>query len=87
MQADVGMRLRVNRNSHFYEITFLPDGRTDDFKMMYSGDLLLDLVSKQALQMSIKVLEDTEYLFMEAGGFSEENTGDWQTSYYVLRRQ
>jgi len=81
-----GMRLRVNRNSRFYEITFLPDGRTDDFKMMYSGDLLLDLVSKQALQMSVKVLEDTEYLFMEAGGFSDENTGDWQTSYYVLRR-
>ncbi len=81
-----GMRLRVNRNSRFYEIAFLPHGRTEDFKMMYSGDLLLDIISKQALKMSVKVLEDTEYLFVEAGGFSEENTGDWQTSYYVLRR-
>ena len=81
-----GVRLRVDRNARFYEIAFLPDGRTDDFKMMYSGDMLLDVVSKQAFKMSVKTLDDTEYLFIEAGGFSEENMGDWQTSYYVLRR-
>ena len=84
-EFDPAVKMRVDRNAPYQSITFKPQGRTDDIKVMYSGDLLLDLISKQGLKMMPKEIEGTAYLFIEAGGFKAENTGDWQTAYYVLQ--
>ncbi len=84
---DPAARMRVDRNAPFQEeVTFKPEGRTDDFKVMYSGDLLLDLAGGQGLKMQLRTLDGSEYLFIEAGGFREDQAGDWQTSYYVMQR-
>jgi len=81
---DPAARLKPNRNAPFQTLTFKPEGRTDDVLVMYSGNLLLDLRGNQALQMTRKELEGLVYLFIEAGGFKEEQMDDWTSPLYVL---
>jgi hypothetical protein len=85
-EFDPAVKLKVDRNAPFQAITFKPQGRTGEIMVMYSGDLLLDLGGRQGLRMTVKQIEATAYLFIEAGGFKEDNTGDWQTAYYVMQR-
>jgi hypothetical protein len=83
---DPAARMQVNRNARFQALTIKPGGRTDDLLVMHAGDLLLDLRGNQALQMTIKDLAGVPYLFIEAGGFKEDQAGDWNVSYYVMKR-
>jgi hypothetical protein len=37
--------------------------------------------------MQMKTVGDAEYLFVEAGGFSERNPLDWKPNQYVLKKK
>ena len=37
--------------------------------------------------MKVKTIGGTNYLFVEAGGFSTRNKPEWKTPYYVLKRK
>jgi hypothetical protein len=66
----------------FKEITFKADGRTGEALRIWSGDTLLDLETRQALKMTVK----GEYLFIEAGGFSEKNPVGWKVPLVVMKK-
>jgi hypothetical protein len=67
-------------------ITFKDQGMTDDAFRIWSGDTLMDLSRYQALKMTFKTLGGSDYLFIEAGGFSEKNAEGWKSPRYVLKR-
>jgi len=71
----------------FTAITFEDDGRTDKPTWVWSGDTLMDLTRYQALKMRAKTIDDADYLFVEAGGFSERHPAGWQSPWCVLKRQ
>ena len=66
----------------FKEITFKPDGRTDEPLRLWSGNNLMSLETRQALKMTRK----GEHLFIEAGGFSEKNPVGWKSPLMALKR-
>ena len=68
-------------------MTFRDEGRTDRVTWLWSGDMLMDLTRYQALKMQIKRIDGSDYLFLEAGGFSIRNPVGWQSPWYVMRRQ
>ncbi len=74
------------RNPLFSKLTLNNGGKTADPAWAWSGDTLMDLNKYQALQMQMKLLSGTEYLFVEAGGFSTRNKPDWKPKWLVLKR-
>jgi hypothetical protein len=67
----------------FKEITFKDGGKTDDPLRLWSRDMLLSLEGRQALKMTVK----GDYLFIEAGGFSEKNPVGWKSPLIVLKKK
>jgi len=68
-------------------ISFKDNGQTDKTLWIWSGDTLMDLVRYQALRMTVKGTAASDYLFIEAGGFSEKNPVGCQSPGYVMKRQ
>ena len=79
-------RLPRARNPLFSKIAINNGGATGDPTWVWSGDLLMDLNNYQGLQMQVKLVSGTEYLFIEAGGFSTRNKPDWKPKWLVLKR-
>lgn len=79
-------RLPRARNPLFTTITFSPKGTTEDPTRLWSGDTLMDLNKFQALKMQSKVVEGINYLFVEAGGFSNRHKPGWKSKWLVLAR-
>ncbi|MDG2222412.1 MAG: DUF6288 domain-containing protein [Rubripirellula sp.] len=78
---------RLNpRNANFAQITFRDNGETDDVTRLWSNTILMDLTRYEALKIKPKTIADENYLFIEAGRFSERNPVGWQTSWYVLKK-
>jgi len=46
----------------------------------------MDLGRYQALKMMLKKIDGSDYLFIEAGGFSTNNPVGWQPPLYVMKR-
>jgi len=77
------------------ELTFGDDGFTSDERFGWSADTLMDVKERQALKMTIKGIDGTDYLFIESGGFSRKNRNtwtpdhpaDWTPSLYVMKRK
>ncbi len=69
------------------QVTFFENGRTDNPMWIWSGDTLMDLENFHALKTDIRRIGDTEYLFVEAGGFSNRHHAGWTTPWVVFRRQ
>jgi hypothetical protein len=67
----------------FKEITLKDGGTTSDPLRLWSRDMLLSLEGRQALKMTLK----GEYLFLEAGGFSEKNPVGWKTPLVVMKKK
>lgn len=80
-------RRKSTRGARFTNITFEDQGDTDDLTRLWSGEILLDLNRYESLKMKIEVIDDEEYLFIEAGGFSTRNPVGWQSPWYVLQKQ
>jgi hypothetical protein len=71
----------------FTEMTFENNGRTDQPVYVWSGDTLMDLDRYQALKMTVNRIAGTDYLFIEAGGFSERHPVGWQSPWQVMKRK
>jgi hypothetical protein len=57
-----------------------------DTLWIWSGDILMDLGRYQALKMTVKEIDRSDYLFIEAGGFSTRNLVGWKPPWYVMKR-
>jgi hypothetical protein len=79
-------------------ITFRPQGFTDLPTHYWSGDILMEVAGgkspAQALRMVTKRIEDQDYLFVEAGGFTfshERQTykhpRTWASPWHVYKRR
>jgi hypothetical protein len=66
----------------FKAISFKPDGTTDEPLRLWTGNTLLDLERQQALKMAV----NGDFLFIEAGGFSDKNPVGWKSPLIVLQR-
>ncbi len=73
--------------AHIKEVTFKDKGLTTIGTWIWSGDTLMDLSRYQALKMKVKRIDGSDYLFIEAGGFSTRNRPGWQSPWYVMKRQ
>ena len=71
----------------FNELRFRDGGTTSEALWIWSGDTLMDLDRYQAQKMAINTLGGHDYLFVEAGGFSEKNPVGWRPKLYVLERE
>ena len=74
------------RNAPFSAITFKTDGRTSEPVWAWSGNVLMDLDRYQSLKMQVKEIDEIEYLFVEAGGFSVRQKPGWKSAWFVLRK-
>jgi hypothetical protein len=69
------------------KIVFQNNGHTDAPDFIWSGDMLMDLTRSQALRITPKTIDGTDYLFIESGGFSDRQKSGWQSPWSVLRKQ
>ena len=75
------------RGAPFRQLSFKEGGATDAAMLIWSGDRLLDLNRNQALRIAFKTLGGTDYLFIEAGGFSAKNPVGWTSPLVVMKRK
>jgi len=73
-------------NAPFGGLTLKEDGITDKATRIWSGDTLIDMTRWQALKMTLRTIDGTEYLAVEAGGFSEKNPAGWKSPLIVMKR-
>ena len=69
------------------KLKFTVNGRTDDPLLYYTGDVLMHLNTNQALKMTLKSIEGSDYLFIEAGGFNAQVGPNWKPALLVLKRE
>lgn len=81
-----GGPIKSDRGARFQELTFMNDGATDDGLVIWSDDRLMDLRKNDALRITPKTIDGTDYLFIEAGGFHTKNGPDWTPPLYVMKR-
>ena len=85
--AAQGMGHKMNPGrAQITRLTFKDRGETGALLWIWSGDTLMDLTRNQALKMTVKTIGDSDYLFVEAGGFSTSNPKGWQPPLYVMKR-
>jgi len=53
---------------------------------MWTGDILMNLHNNQALKMTPKTIDGTEYLFIESGGSHPRKSHEWKCPLYVMKR-
>jgi hypothetical protein len=74
------------------ELVLQDGGKVGGVKgFIWSGDMLINSGSEEALKMEIKTVQGKEYLLVEAGGFSQTNEKiedelPWNPNYYVMAR-
>ena len=73
-------------NLRIKTLNFNNDGTTGDPLWLWSGTTLMDLELRQALKITPKIIDGTDYLFIEAGGFSEKNPVGWKSPLVVMKR-
>lgn len=74
------------RRSSIRSLTLRDRGKTDNPMWIWSGSMLMDLKRHQALQMEMKSIQGTAYLFVEAGGFRSRHPAGWTCPWVVLKR-
>jgi hypothetical protein len=75
------------RGIQLKELTFKENGQTGTPLRIYSGDTLMDLHHNQALKITIRTIDGTEYLFVESGGFNEQHGPQWKSPLHVMKRK
>jgi hypothetical protein len=73
-------------NLRIKTLNFNNDGTTGDPLWLWSGTTLMDLELRQALKITPKIIDGTDYLFIEAGGFSDKNPKGWKSPLIVMNR-
>jgi hypothetical protein len=75
------------RGVQIKQLTFKKNGKTGESLRVYSGDTLMDMRHNQALKMTLKKLDGTDYLFIESGGFHEKHGNQWKSTLHVMKRK
>ncbi len=70
----------------FGGLTLKENGLTNKTIMIWSGDTLIDMTRWQALKMTTQTIAGTDYLAVEAGGFSEKNPAGWKCPLMIMKR-
>ena len=81
-----GSRLREDTRWPM-ELELKPGGLAGDPLFMWTGDILMDLNRNQALKMTAKTIDGSDYLFVEAGGFNANGGPAWKSPLYVMKRK
>jgi hypothetical protein len=68
------------------ELTFRPDGKTNDPLWIWSGNTLMNLRKNEALDMLLEKRGDTEFLLIQAGGFETKKGMDWTSPWFIMKR-
>ena len=85
--ADAAKRAEtVRARVQMKAVSFKAGGLTGTDTLFWSGDTLMNLEKFEALKMTLKPIGDMEYLFIEAGGFSEKNPAGWKSPLIVMKR-
>lgn len=63
----------------------LDNSGTDLTSFLWSGDILMDLDRSQALKITPKSIDGSNFLFIEAGGFDPKNPIGWKSQQMVLK--
>jgi hypothetical protein len=80
-------RIKSNKGWPLQQLELKAGGKTGEQLFMWSGDILMDLNSNQALKMTAKTIDDTDYLFVESGGFNAKGGAQWKSPHYVMRKK
>jgi len=80
-------RIRANKGWPLQQLELKSGGKTDTQLFMWTGEILMDLNANQALKMTPKMIDGTEYLFVEAGGFNAKHGPEWKCPLYVMKRK
>jgi hypothetical protein len=79
------------RHAWLKSVSLGADGKTDSGRLFWIDDTLMDLDRGHALTMTLKTIEGTEYLFVEAGGFPGPDprygAAAWKTPLMVMKRR
>lgn len=67
-------------------LSLVDAGLTNSATMIWSGDMLMDLSPYQALKITPKTIDGADYLFVEAGGFSDKHPAGWKSPLIVMKR-
>ena len=86
-EFDPSKRNQKARRPLFSSITFKDKALTNNPTLVWSGDILMDLNKYQALKIMPQKIGDSEYLFVETGGFGTRNKPGWKSKLYVLKKQ
>jgi hypothetical protein len=70
----------------FKVLTLEEGGLTDSPDYVWSGDRLINVARSEALRIKAETIAGVEYLFIEAGGFSEKQPLSWTSPWVVLAR-
>jgi hypothetical protein len=73
-------------NLRIKTLNFNNDGTTGDPLWLWSGTNLMDLELRQALKITPKKIDGTDFLFIEAGGFNDKNPAGWKSPLVVMKR-
>jgi hypothetical protein len=74
-------------NQLFSVISFKEGGKTESPERIWSGDILMDLNSSQALRITAKKMNGEDVLLIENGGFNVKGGADWKAPLLVLKRK
>jgi hypothetical protein len=74
-------------NQLFNAISFKDAGKTDSAERVWSGDILMDLNTSQALRITAKKMNGEDVLLIENGGFNVKGGADWKSPLLVLKRK
>ena len=74
-------------NQLFSAISFKEGGKTESPERIWSGDILMDLNSSQALRITAKKMNGEDVLLIENGGFNVKGGADWKAPLLVLKRK
>ena len=80
-------RIKSNKGWPLQQLELKAGGKTAAPLFMWTGDILMDLNGNQALKMTPKTIDGTQYLFVESGGFNAKHGPEWQSPLYVMKRQ
>lgn len=82
-----GQSLQPNARGPMRRIVFKENGHTDHPLLFHTGDMLMNLERKEALEMALREMDGELFLFIEAGGFDARHGPDWKPPLYVMKRE
>lgn len=70
----------------FDDVVFKEKGYTDSLDRFWSGNRLMNVVTKEAMRIDASHVKKTGHLLIEAGGFSPKHPNDWKPPWLVFEK-